>query len=83
MGAQIQSALNTATSQIVFGVVDQLILDLSAKENQAMVALITESILEVLLQDQSSQSTNLTNEMLIESIDLIVKRVQIKQWKSL
>ncbi|MFT5646823.1 MAG: hypothetical protein ACI976_001508, partial [Aureispira sp.] len=32
---------------------------------------------------QSSQSTNLTNEMLVESIDLIVKRVQIKQWKSL
>jgi hypothetical protein len=83
VGAQIQSALNTATSQIVFGVVDQLILDFSAKENQAMVALITESVLEVLLQHQSSQSTNLTNEMLVESIDLIVKRVQIKQWKSL
>lgn len=83
VGAPIQNALNTATSQIVFGVVDQLITDLSNKENQAMVSLVTESILEVFLQQQSSKSTELTNEIIIESIDLIVKRVEIKRWKSL
>lgn len=83
VGAQIQSTLNTATSQIVFGVVDQLISDLSASENQATINLITESILEIFLQQQSSKSTELTNEIIVESIDLIVKRVQIKQWKSL
>jgi len=83
VGAQIENALNTATSQIVFGVANQLILDLSATENQAMVALITESILEIFLQQKSSKSAKLTNEIIVESIDLIVKRVQIKQWKSL
>lgn len=83
VGAQVQNALNTATSQIVFGVVDQLILDLSSIENQAMVTLVAESTLEVLLQQQSAKSTDLTNEIIVESIDLIVKRVQIKQWKSL
>lgn len=83
VGAQIQKALNTATSQIVFGVANQLILDFSADENQAMVALIAESILDVFLQQKSSESAELTNELIVESIDLIVKRVQIKQWKSL
>lgn len=83
VGAQIENALNTATSQIVFGVANQLILDFSATENQAMVALVTESILEIFLQQKSSKSAELTNEIIVESIDLIVKRVQIKQWKSL
>jgi len=83
VGTQIQNALNTATSQIVFGVVDQLISDLSATENRAMVTLIVESILEIFLQQQSSTTTELTNEIIIESIDLIVKRVRIKEWKSL
>lgn len=83
VGAQIQNALNTATSQIVFGVVDQLISDLSATENRAMVTLIVESILEIFLQQQSSTTTELTNEIIIESIDLIVKRVRVKKWKSL
>jgi hypothetical protein len=83
VGAPMQKALNTATSQIVFGVVDQLISDLSATENQAMVTLVAESILEVFLQQQSSKSAELTNEIIVESIDLIVKRVQVKQWKSL
>lgn len=82
VGAQIQNILNTATSEIVFGVVDQLISDLSAPENQAMIALVTESILEVFLQQQSSKGTELTNKIIVESIDLIVKRVRIKNWKS-
>lgn len=83
VGAQIQETLNTATSQIVFGVVDQLITDLSAADNQPMIALVTESILEVFLQPQANKSTELTNELILEVIDLIVKRVKVKQWKAL
>lgn len=83
VGTQIQNTLNTATSQIVFGVVDQLISDLMSDEGQTSIALIAESILEVFLQEQYAKSSELTNEIILESIDLIVKRVQVKNWKEL
>lgn len=82
VGNQIQQALNKATSQIVFGVLDKLIVDLGASDNQAMIGLILDSIMEVLLKHHVLQNSALGNELIIESIDLIVKRVEIKQWKN-
>lgn len=81
VGNSIQSTLNSATSEIVFGVIDRLILDFSASDNHHMIALIIESIMDVFLQHPALQNSELSNSLILDSIDLIVKRVQIKQWK--
>ncbi|WP_264788946.1 ion transporter [Aureispira anguillae] len=82
VGAPIQQSLNSATSQIVFGVIDRLILDISAAKNQKTISLVLDSVLEVFLQHPSLQNSDLSNALIIDSIDLIVKRVQVKQWKN-
>jgi len=81
IGNTIQQNLNSAISSIVFGVIDRLIQDASAEEHQQVIVLAIDSILEVLLQKENFQQTNLSNELLINTIDLIVERVNVKQWK--
>lgn len=81
IGNQIQTALHTATSEIVFGVIDRLIQDASDSDSEEMMSLILESILEVLLEQQTIKESALATEIILESIDLIVDRVNIKQWK--
>lgn len=81
LGNSIQQSLNSAISTIVSGLIDRLIQDASAEEHQAVIILAIDSILEVLLQKENFQQTNLSNKLLINTIDLIVERVNVKQLK--
>ena len=83
VGKQLKNALNSATSEIVFGVLDRLLQDASDEKNREMISLIVDSIMEVLLEHEALQNSKLGNEIILESIDLIVKRVEVKQWKLL
>lgn len=80
LGKEIERTLYEATSQIVFGVVDQLIQDTSNPTHEKTLCIIIDSILEVLLQNQLHH-TSLGKELVLDSIDLIIERVNIKNWK--
>jgi len=82
IGNQIQKSLSTATSEIVFGVLDRLLEDAGDETSQEMISLILDSVIDVLLHHKSLKNSALGNEIIAESIDLIVKRVQVKQWKT-
>lgn len=81
VGTQLNRALSSATSEITFGVIDTLIKDASAPENQEMCCVILDSVLDVLLTQHYLQDDELADEILMESIDLIIQRVNVKQWK--
>lgn len=81
VGSQLSKTLSSATGEIVFGVIDKLIQDLSAEENKEMLCFILDSILDVLLQQYMIDDSELTNNIVLESIDIIMKRVEVKQWK--
>ncbi len=82
IGQQIEINLQTAISKIVFGVIDHLVLDAAKAENAAMIQLISNSVLEVLLEHNKLKNNELGNEILIKTIDLIRERVEIQQWKN-
>lgn len=80
VGAQLQKTLHQATSQIVFGVVDRLIKDAADPKNAETICILVDSILEVLMKQQL-QHTNLGKDIALDTIDLIIERVLVKEWK--
>lgn len=82
VGKSVKDVLNTATSTIVFGVIDQLIQDVSAPEHKKIITLVADSTLEILLQHQALLDSEISQELILETIDLIVQRVRVQQWKT-
>lgn len=80
VGSQLEKTLHQATSQIVFGVVDCLIQDAADPKNAQTICILIDSILEVLLQQPLSH-TNLGKTLVLDTIDLIVERVRVKNWQ--
>ena len=80
LGKELERALYEATSHIVFGVVDQLIKDASNPEHEQNLYIIVDSVLEVMLQQQLPE-TGLGKEVILDTIDLIIERVNVKNWK--
>lgn len=82
VGTHLHETLHTATSEIVFGVLDRLIQDAASAESEAVWSVLIDSIIDVLLQQQSSPNKDFGNEIVLQTIDLIVNRVKVKQWKA-
>ncbi|MGH1335755.1 MAG: hypothetical protein ACRBFS_06470 [Aureispira sp.] len=80
VGTPLEKTLHQATSQIVFGVIDRLIKDAADPKNAATIAILVNSILEVLTKQQLQQ-TNLGKNLALDTIDLIIERVRVKNWK--
>lgn len=81
VGKQLHGAINSATSEIVFSVIDTLVTDASDPENKKMICLILESFIDILINNKILNETKVTKEIITESIDLIIERVNVKQWK--
>jgi hypothetical protein len=80
VGPQLERTLHQATSQIVFGVVDRLIKDAADPKNAETLCIVVDSILEVLTQQQLKH-TNLGKGLALDTIDLIINRVRVKNLK--
>lgn len=80
VGKQVERTIYNATSQIVFAVVDQLISDASNPEHEKTLSIIIDSLFEILLQ-QELYHTEIGKEVILDSIDLIIDRVKVKNWK--
>jgi len=81
VGTQTQQTLQTAVGEIVFGVINQLIVDLAADQNNAVLKEVVQSTLEVLLTKQAFNKNDLNQKILLEIIDLIIERVGIQKWR--
>lgn len=82
IGNQIRTTLNVAVGEIVFGVIDHLIQDTAKPQNNQMLQLVISSVMEVMLEHEILQHNELGNELILETIDLIIKRVKVQQWKN-
>lgn len=80
LGKQVERTIYQATSQIVFGVVDQLISDASNPDHEKILTILVDSLLEVVLQ-QELYHTDIGKNVILDSIDLIIDRVKVKNWK--
>lgn len=81
LGGRIQHSLNSAISNIVFGVIDRLMLDLADPEKSATISTIVNAIIDILLDDKHFDRASLPTEIIIDAVELIISRVQVKKWK--
>ncbi|MCH2045281.1 MAG: ion transporter [Saprospiraceae bacterium] len=83
LGGQIETTLNKAVSGIVFGVVDQIFQDLGQAngEDSRLIEIIVEGVFDLLVREENFTKEALPTELITESIDLIIRRVNVKKWK--
>ena len=82
VGGYIKETLSVATSQIVFGVTDRIMKDLSAPDKEAVIYTITEGIVEALLNpavdEEESGQPSLSAQLIDEIIEVIITRISGK-----
>ena len=82
VGRPIRSLLQGAISDITFHVVDDVLHDVAALDNDKLIAEITERSSDALVRGKYDERLNaLLQEIIIDSLELIKEHVQIQQWK--
>ena len=82
VGRPIRSLLQGAISDITFHVVDDVLHDVAALDNDQLIAEITERSSDALVRGKYDERLNaILQEIIIDSLELIKEHVQIQQWK--
>lgn len=82
VGSTVSNLLERAISDITFNVLNRMMADIAAPENNEVVTQITAISSDALLADTGDDRLNrLTRSVLLQSIDVIKDHVQIQQWK--
>ena len=84
LGKSIQQDVEQAVSSITFGVIDRLTTDLANKEHLVVLETTVAAVLEVIFQmseHSKGEKDNLANDLVIESVDLIINRIRKKRWQ--
>jgi len=82
VGRPIRSLLQGAISDTTFHVVDDVLHDVAALDNDQLIAEITERSSDALVRGKYDERLNaILQEIIIDSLDLIKEHVQIQQWK--
>ena len=82
VGRPIRSLLQGAISDITFHVVDDVLHDVAAMDNDQLIAEITERSSDALVRGKYDERLNaILQEIVVDSLDLIKEHVQIQQWK--
>lgn len=82
IGRPVASLLESAISDIVFNVVDQLVTDVCRPENNAAIAQVTSISADALMSPKYDQRLNrIARSIVMQSLDVIKDHVEIQQWK--
>lgn len=82
VGPTVASLLEEAISDIVYRVIDQMMADVGARENNEVVAQIASISTDALLaSEDDTRLRNMTQSILLQSLDVIKEHVKIQQWK--
>lgn len=83
IGTQISIAINKAVQDITFNVIDRLTSDFAASDKREILEAVVDAITEVILSkgDSEETSADFTNQLVIESLELMIERVKSKKWK--
>ena len=84
LGSVVAESINKAVREITFTVVDRLSADLAHSDNNFAMVMIVDAVTDVVFslnENVSNSQKNLSNQIISESIDLIIERVKVKKWK--
>jgi len=82
VGRPVANLLESAISDIVFNVVDQMVQDVCSLDNDQAITQVTSISAEALMSPKYDQRLNqLAQSMVLQSLDVIKDHVQIQRWK--
>lgn len=82
VGTTVARLLEDAISDIVYRVIDQMMADAGARENNEVVSQIASISTDALLAPKHDvRLRNITQSVLLQSLDLIKEHIEIQQWK--
>ncbi len=82
VGRPVAELLESAISDIVFNVVDQMVRDVCSLDNDQAVAEVTSVSADALMSPKYDRRLNqLARSMVLQSLDVIKDHVQIRRWK--
>jgi hypothetical protein len=83
LGQYMKDTLRQAVCDIVFGVFDRMLQDFCDSERSEIPRTMMQALFEIALaeEDPDSNEPSLASEIVNQAIDIIIKRVDIKQWK--
>lgn len=82
VGQRLVDQINQTVSDVVYGVVDQLFVDVGKRETDSIVSELIDGVIHKLLEpgDEFSQSSR---DIAIDVIDIIKNEVRVQRWKTL
>jgi hypothetical protein len=80
VGSRAAELLERSVSDIARNLVETAVADLRSADNRQVIEDIVHAVIDVLV-DQGDQFHATTNDMLIDSIDIIKDRVRVKRWR--
>lgn len=80
-GGVATDLLERSMSDIVCTVADKVVADLRSEDNRQLIEEIVHAVIDVLL-DQGDRFHAVTNEMLIDSIEVIKEGVRVQRWRA-
>jgi hypothetical protein len=83
LGQYMKDTLRQAVCDIVFGVFDRMLQDFSDSEQSEIPRTVVQAIFEIMLADEApdNEEPSLASQIVNQTIDIIINRVDIKQWK--
>lgn len=81
IGKTVSTLLERAISDIVFNVINDLVDDIAADENNPVIAHVTDISSEALLALEGEQFNKVTAEMIDEALEIVKEQVRVRQWK--
>lgn len=81
VGPTMANLLENAISDIVYRVIDQMMADVGARENNEVVAQIAAISTDALMTPDDDRLARITQSVLLQSLDLIKEHIEIQQWK--
>ncbi|MGC1508400.1 ion transporter [Ketobacter sp.] len=81
LGTRLVDVINQTVSDVVYGVVDQLMLDLGKRETDVIVGELLDGVIHKLLEP-GDRFNEATRGVLIDAIDVIKAEVRVQRWKT-
>ncbi|HQV30936.1 MAG TPA: hypothetical protein PKV71_03625 [Calditrichia bacterium] len=82
LGEPIAKSLENTIADIVYNVINGMIIDLASAGNQGVIDDVADVVIDTLLKaDREGELETVAQQMVLQALELIKEQVQVQQWK--
>ena len=80
IGPRMVAQINATVSDVVFGVVDQLVTDLGQRDTGQIIDQVSD-VLAQQLTDDNDEFNQVIKDAVVDTIDVLIEQVRLQRWK--